>query len=195
MKSKLILTILMLSASLAMAQDKMADQLRKAIIEEESNQNLDKAIQAYQSILKQFDQERQTAAMALFHLADCYRKQGKSNQAIAAYKRVAQEFGDQTQLADASRNYLSKTYGLSQEQLAAGGNREAIAARREYRRLIEEEIRLAEMQIAGLEKRVQTGGISPSGPEMIAARRELLDMQRTLVAFDAGAPIPPIIIR
>jgi tetratricopeptide (TPR) repeat protein len=195
MKTKLALTILMLSASLAMAQEKMADSLRKAIVEEESNQNLDKAIQAYQSILKQFDEERKTAATALFHLADCYRKQGKSSEAIAAYKRVAQEFGDQTQLAEASRNYLSKTYGLNQAQLAAGSNPETIAARRQYRLLLEQEIQLMETRIVDLEKQVQAGTIWPSSSEMITARRELLELRRNLVAFDAGAPIPPITIR
>jgi transposase-like protein len=136
-----------------------------------------------------------TIAAALFHLANCCRKQGKSSEAIAAYKRVAREFGDQTQLADASRNYLSKTYGLSQAQLATGGNPEGIAARRKYRMLLQQQIRLAEVYIAGLEKRVQTGTISPSGPEMLAARNALLELQRTLAAFDAGAPIPPITIR
>src|SRR5688572_20933552 len=109
MKTRLVFGILMLSAGLAGAQDKMVEKLRKAIIEEEANQNLNKAIEAYQAILTEFDRERQTAATALFHLAECYRKQGKKEQAIAAYKRVVQEFSDQKRLAETSRNHLSKT--------------------------------------------------------------------------------------
>ena len=114
MKTRLFFGILMLSAGLAAAQDKLGEKLRKAIVEEEANQNLNKAIEAYQAILTEFDRERQTAATALFHLAECYRKQGKREQAIAAYKRVVQEFSDQNRLAGTSRNHLSKTYGLSQ---------------------------------------------------------------------------------
>lgn len=155
MKATITLAILMLSASLAAAQDRIAEQLKKAIVEEESNQNLDKAIQAYQSILAQFDEERQTAATALFHLADCYRKQGKKDQAIAAYKRVVQEFSDQTRLADASRNYLSKTYGVSQNTNAGadeGPSKQQIAdARHLYRSYLQQQIRLIEVQIQGLE--------------------------------------------
>jgi tetratricopeptide (TPR) repeat protein len=194
MKATIALAILMLSASLAAAQDKMAEQLKKAIVEEESNQNLDKAIHAYQSILAQFDEERQTAATALFHLADCYRKQGKKDQAIAAYSRVVQEFSDQTKLADASRNYLSKTYGVSQNPNAAAAGpslREIADARLRYRALLQQQVALVEDQIQGLEKQVDTGAISRSGPEMTAVLMELLDLRRTMAAVDAGAmPIP-----
>jgi hypothetical protein len=75
MKKTLALLLFICMAGMAVAQDKMADQLRKAIVEEEANQNLDKAIAAYNDILKQYDDHRITAATALFHLADCYRKQ------------------------------------------------------------------------------------------------------------------------
>ena len=151
MKTTLALAILMLSASLAGAQDKMAEQLRKGIVEEEANQNLDKAIQTYQSILAQFDQGRPTAATALFHLAECYRKQGKKDEAIAAYKRVLQEFPDQNKLAAASRDHLSKTYSISQSQSpilspTVVEQRKSAEARLWYRALLLEEIALLEQQ-------------------------------------------------
>ena len=193
MKTKLALAILMLSASVAAAQYKMADQLRKAIVEEESNQNLDKAIQAYQNILAQFTEERQTAAAALFHLADCYRKQGKRNQAIAAYRRVLQEFSDQTKLADASRTYLSRNYGVNESQTggAETATKEIAAARQRYRYLLQEQIVLAEGQIQMLQNKVEIGLVAMGGPEMTAAKMELIDLQKTLALFDAGLlPIP-----
>ncbi|MBZ5497341.1 MAG: tetratricopeptide repeat protein [Acidobacteriia bacterium] len=206
MRTHLALAILMLSASLAAAQDKMADQLRKAIVEEEANQNLDKAIQAYQSILAQFDEERKTAATALFHLADCYRKQGKTEQAMAAYRRVVQEFSDQTKLADASRNYLPKASGISQNQPTAASSasspqqvaeaRKVLEARQRYRELLQKEIVLVERQIMTMQQRVEIGAVSPGGPEMTALMKELLELQRTMAAFDAGAlPIPKDIIK
>ena len=194
MKATIALAILVLSTSLATAQDKMAEQLKKAIVEEESNQNLDKAIQAYQSILAQFDEERQTAATALFHLADCYRKQSKKDLAIAAYSRVVQEFSDQSKLADASRNYLSKTYGVNQNPNAAAAGpslREIAVARLRYRALLEQQIALVETQIQGLQREAEAGVISRG--EMTAAQMQLLDLKRTLAAFDAGAlPIPQV---
>jgi len=196
MKTALALVTLLLSASLTGGQDKMADQLRKGIVEEEVNQDLDKAIQAYQSILTQYDQGRPTAASALFRLAECYRKQGKKDEAIAAYKRVVQEFPDQNKLTAASRSHLSKTYGLSQNELsslsATGIESESLAARRRYRALLEEEIRLMENQMAQYQKRIDARTISAAGPEITKLKKEILELKRTLAAFDAGAmPIPP----
>lgn len=202
MKTTLALAILMLSASLAGAQDKMAEQLRKGIVEEEANQNLDKAIQTYQSILTQYDQGRPTAATALFHLAECYRKQGKKDEAIAAYKRVVQEFPDQNKLASASRDHLSKTYGVSQVQspilspYIVEQQRQSADARLRYRALLLEEIMLLEQQLGEYQKRVYIGTLSPTGPEMTTLRREILELKRTLAAFDAGAmPVPPTSIK
>jgi tetratricopeptide (TPR) repeat protein len=202
MKTKLALAILMLSASLAGAQEKMADQLRKGVVEEEVNQNLDKAIQIYLSVLKQFDDERPAAAAALFRLADCFRKLGRNDEAIAAYSRIVREFPDQKQLADASRTHLSRTFGSRsvpptevppKSIKAFASEREIVEARRrhDYRMLLLEEIKLLEEQLASYQKKVEIGTISPVGAEMTALKRDILELKRTLLAFDAGAmPIP-----
>src|ERR1039457_5276610 len=97
-----------LAPGLCAAQDKMAEALRKGIVEEDTNQNLNAAIQSYQSVVTQYDEDRKSAATALFRLAECYRKQGKNDQATAAYKRVVQEFADQNKLAEQSRSHLPK---------------------------------------------------------------------------------------
>jgi tetratricopeptide (TPR) repeat protein len=191
MKTKLALAILLLPATWAGAQDKLADLLRKGVVEEEASQNLEKAIQAYQSVLAQFEQGRPPAATALFRLAECYRKQGRKDQAIAAYRRVLQEFPDQNKLADASRGHLSKTYGLSQDKAAilsptAIDQRQALDARQRYRVLLLDEIRLLEEQMEGYQKRVDIGTISPMGPEMVGLKRDILELKRTVAAFDAG---------
>jgi len=101
MITKLALTILLAIPSVAAAQGKLADQLRKAIVEEEANQKLDTAIEAYTKILAQYDEDRKVAATALFHLAECSRKLGQKEKAIAAYQRVLREFTDQAALANA----------------------------------------------------------------------------------------------
>src|ERR1017187_7533731 len=108
MRTTLALALFLLAAGLCVAQDKMAEALRKGIVEEETNRNLNGAIQSYQSVLAQFDEDRKSAATALFRIAECYRKLGKNDQAAAAYTRVVQDFADQTRLAEQSRSHLPK---------------------------------------------------------------------------------------
>ena len=55
--------------------------LQRGLFEEEANHNLDAAIQAYQSVITQTDKDHQFAATAIFRLGECYRKQGKTNEA------------------------------------------------------------------------------------------------------------------
>src|ERR1039458_1122933 len=109
MRTVLALAILMSAPGWCAAQDRMAETVRKGILEEETNGNLNAAIQSYQSVVTQYDEDRKSAATALFRLAECYRKQGKSKEAIAAYSRVVRDFADQSKLADPSRSQLSKT--------------------------------------------------------------------------------------
>jgi tetratricopeptide (TPR) repeat protein len=96
----------------AQTQERLSDQLRKGIVQEETGQNIDKAIQAYQAVVARFDEDRKTAATALFRLAECYRKAGKREQAVAAYQRVVREFADQATLVESSRRQLIGTFGL-----------------------------------------------------------------------------------
>jgi len=180
MITKLLLALLLAIPGVAAAQDKLADQLRKAIVEEEVNQNLDKAIQAYQSILAQYDEERKTAAAALFHLADCYRKQGKKDQAIAAYQRVARDFSDQTALAGASRNHLAQTYRT--ESVPSGASQEQVV----QMRLLTDLIMLVGKQIKEAETRVELGVLHPNSPEIIAAKKELIELKLRMEAMRQG---------
>ena len=81
--------------------------LQKGLFEEEANHDLNAAIQAYQSVIKAFDQDRKLAATAVFRLGECYRKQGNTNEANVQYERVIREFSDQTPLVALSRSYLA----------------------------------------------------------------------------------------
>ena len=174
MKKILVLLFLILIAGTAVAQEQMADRLRKAIVEEEAGQNLDKAIDAYNDILAQYDKCRTTAATALFHLADCYRKQGKKEPAIAAYQRFLREFPEQVKLADASRNYLASTYGIRAQQNPEA-EKQAEAKRNKNNRKLEIE---KKVEIEGLVTRI----------EMIRRKIELTEseIQRTQKNVGAG---------
>jgi tetratricopeptide (TPR) repeat protein len=106
MRTVLMVAILVGAAATAAAQDRLADQLRKGIVQEEASQNLDKAIQAYRAIVAQYDEERKAAGTALYRLAECYRKAGKHEQADAAYQRVLREFSDQGAIVESSRQQV-----------------------------------------------------------------------------------------
>ena len=74
MKATLPLTFLLLSAGWLRAQVRLTETLNKAILEEESQHNLPAAVADYQQVVAAFDEERHTAAAALFRLAECQRK-------------------------------------------------------------------------------------------------------------------------
>jgi cytohesin len=97
------------------ATNELTSILQKGLFEEEANRNLDAAIAAYQSLVTQFDKDRQVAATAIFRLGECYRKLGKTNEAVAQYDRIVREFSDQQTLATLSRQDLA---GLSAAALA-----------------------------------------------------------------------------
>ena len=81
--------------------------LQQGLFEEQANRNLDAAIADYQALARQFDQDRQLAATAVFRLGECYRMQGKTNEAALEYQRIIRDFADQTQLATLSRQNLT----------------------------------------------------------------------------------------
>ncbi len=106
MKTKLLLLLAVLLPFAAHAADDLSTALQKGLFEEEANQNLPAAIQAYQALLAASDDQRKLAATALFRLGECYRKLGQTNDAIAQYQRLIRDFTDQTTLATLSRQNL-----------------------------------------------------------------------------------------
>ncbi len=96
---------LMPSASPA-ATNELTALLQQGLFEEQANRNLDAAIADYQSLAAQFDKDRQLAATAIFRLGECYRMQGKTNEAALEYQRIVNEFPDQTPLVTLSRQNL-----------------------------------------------------------------------------------------
>ena len=81
--------------------------LQKGLFEEEANQNLEAAIQAYQTVIAQAEEQRKIAATAVFRLGECYRKKGLTNEAAAQYQRVLRDYSDQPTLATISRQNLT----------------------------------------------------------------------------------------
>lgn len=158
--------------------------LQKGLFEEEANHNLPAAIQAYQSVVNQFDQDRKLAATAVFRLGECYRRQGKTNEAGAHYQRVLREFADQAPLIELSRQNLA-ALGVAPQSTV--GTASSAAARQEQKRLLEEEIKLVQQKLDRQQKQSQNALISPE--DLFITQRELLELKRQMAALDAGAPI------
>lgn len=198
MRTALMVAMLVAAAAPALAQERLADQLRKGIVEEEASQNLDKAIQAYQSIVARYDEDRKTAGTALFRLAECYRKAGKREQAIAAYQRAVREFADQSAIVEPSRTKLATTFGVVDSRevrpsaaatreprgqaLRTVSPREVRPERQEATRqgptgsleVTKVEIDLLGKRLADVQKKVELGMVPPSDYEELRAQQAIL---------------------
>ena len=95
------------AALLPAATNDLSTSLQKGLFEEEANHNLGAAIQAYQAVVTQLDDARNLVATAVFRLGECYRKQGKTNDAIAQFERILRDFSDQSTLVTPSREKLA----------------------------------------------------------------------------------------
>jgi ankyrin repeat protein len=161
------------------ATNDLSGVLQQGLFEEEANHDLSAAVRAYEAVVGQFDKDRKLAATAVFRLGECYRKQGHTNEANLQYQRVLREFADIPELVTVSRQNL---VALGGQLAAASGS--SLAARQEQKRLLEQEIGLVEKKLAAAEKQYKVGAISEN--ELLAARREVLELKRQLAALDVG---------
>lgn len=187
MKATLALALLPLSAAGLRAQSRPTEILNKGILEEESLHNLAAAVADYQQVVAAFDESRQTAAAALFRLAECQRKLHHDDQARAAYERIVREFADQGRVAELSRTILAATYKVSAAPPAPvvfAVDPQAENARRAYRLALQQSLTLAQNDLARIEQQIRLGAL---GPEALSdAKERSLKLQRDLAAFDMG---------
>jgi ankyrin repeat protein/N-acetylneuraminic acid mutarotase len=123
------------------------------LFEEEANQNLGAAIQAYQTVANQFDKDRKLAATAIFRLGECYRKQGNTNDAATQYERILREFSDQPTLVTLSRQSLAGMGSAPPPAATTAGQTAASAAV-----VAEAEAATLEAQVAELKSLTAGGG-------------------------------------
>src|ERR1035441_10726136 len=133
------------------ATNDVTTALQRGLFEEEANQNLGAAIQAYQTVANQFDKDRKLAATAIFRLGECYRKQGNTNDAATQYERILREFSDQPTLVTLSRQSLT---GMGSAPPVSANSAISDTARQEQKRLLEEEIKLVNQQLVEQQKQV-----------------------------------------
>jgi len=166
---------------LSAATNDLSGLLQKGLFEEEANRNLDAAVQAYQALVTAFDQDRKLAATAVFRLGECYRKLGKTNEAVLQYERIVREFADETTLATLSRQNLA---GVGLKNDAPGSLAISHAARQEQKKLLEAEIKLAEQDLAEVKKQVEAGRATQQ--DQRNKEREILQLRRQLATLDAA---------
>lgn len=164
-----------------LAADALTSALQQGLLEEEINRNLPAAIESYQRVIDQYQAQRQAAATALFRLGECYRKQGKATEAVAHYRRIVAEFGDQTLLAGLSRTNLAllSAEGPTATEPRSGPLAPAVQRQKD---LIEQELALVEQQIGTKRQFVQSGR-APSD-DVLALQREALALQRQMAALE-----------
>jgi ankyrin repeat protein len=194
MKTATWSAVLMLMGALApdlRAADPAQESLQKGLIEEEANRDLDAAIQAYQAALDQFDDQRKTAGTAVFRLAECYRKLGKTNEAGLQYQRVVREFADQTNLLALSRKELDR---MPQFRARSGVGRGPATgeigavedAQARQKELLQQELALVEQSLEMAQKRFESG--RSSNEEILKIQREILTLKRQMAELDAKRP-------
>jgi len=120
MKTRLCVCILLLAAAARAQTNSLTTLLQQGLFEEQANRNLDAAIADYQSLAIQFDKDRQIAATAVFRLGECYRTQGKTNEAALQYQRILRDFSDQKALATLSRQNLAGLGATAPETKPSG---------------------------------------------------------------------------
>lgn len=177
---KLGVLILLLAAAVAPAQtNNLTALLQQGLFEEQANRNLDAAIADYQALARQFDKDRQLAATAVFRLGECYRMQGKTNEAALEYQRILRDFPDQATLATLSRQNLT---GMGMTSAPA-----AAVALQTQKDLLSKQIDLAGQDLADAQRRAQTG-VAPQA-DVRTAEREVLRLKQQLAALDSGRPV------
>lgn len=102
-----VLGILITAAVLGAFSQTGEDFFQKALRLERNEGKLMEAIELYETILKQFPENREVAAKAQFHIGLCYEKLGLK-QAQKAYQTVIQNYGEQKEVVAKAQDRLSK---------------------------------------------------------------------------------------
>lgn len=120
MKTTFLLFISALVTSTVLGEsDPLSSAVQKGLFEEEVNRNFKAAIEAYESAIAQFDENRQLAATAIFRLAENYRRAERPEEARALYERVVREFHDQDELVHLAMERLPSGSGSPAEPTLA----------------------------------------------------------------------------
>ena len=104
-----------LLATLALAAQSPAELLEKAIYAEETVGDLDQAIQIYKQVVTDAQAAKASAAQAQYRLGQCLLKQKKTDEAMAAFSQVIENYPDQTEWVAKARQQVPEKPQLQLE--------------------------------------------------------------------------------
>jgi len=111
MKSRIFIFIFLAFAVVILSSayiQQSAEQLyQSGLYKEEVEGELEKAIEIYERIIKDFPENESTAAKALYHIGMCYEKLGKQ-EALKAYQRLIDEYPGQKQEVALAKERLAR---------------------------------------------------------------------------------------
>lgn len=174
-----------------MAEDVVQERFRKALFAEESDQDLAEAVRGYEAVLEGAETPLRTAATALYRLGECHRKLGRTNEAVAAFGRLAREFPGQTNLVRLARQNLvalgkgePASVVLPSSDMGASGVAESNPAVRKAQADLAEAARIeAVLETARDPGNRSVRDILEAGlptPELIQQKRRILDLSHQL---------------
>ncbi len=109
------------------AAESLEQSFQSALLAEEARRDIDAAIRGYEAVIAQVDAQRALAATAVFRLGECYRKVGRTNDAVAQYQRLLRDFPAEATLARLSRENLA-ALGAAPREIASTNDAPALAA-------------------------------------------------------------------
>ncbi|MBX3744689.1 MAG: ankyrin repeat domain-containing protein [Verrucomicrobiae bacterium] len=113
MKTPSLVPLLVLVGSLSApwwtvrAAESIERAFEAALLAEEGRRDLTGAIRGYESVVAQVDTQRALAATAVFRLGECYRKLGRTNDAVIQYQRLLRDYAGETVLVQLSTENLA----------------------------------------------------------------------------------------
>ncbi|MEX0322726.1 MAG: tetratricopeptide repeat protein [Puniceicoccaceae bacterium] len=113
--------ILVAGSGVTSAEPAAERLLEAGLYHEEVRGDLNAAIEVYEQISREYPGDRAVAAQALLHAGLCYERLGK-HEAQAAFRRLIEEYGDQSATVKVARQHL--------ERLGNGG--QAISVRQAW---------------------------------------------------------------
>jgi Tol biopolymer transport system component len=117
-----IVFILILAFASSASIQQSAEQLyQSGIYKEEVEGQLEKAIEIYQTIVKQFPGNREIAAKAQLHIGLCYEKLGLK-EALKAFQKVVENYPEQAEAVKTAKEKLSLI--LKAQALVEKGDKE-----------------------------------------------------------------------
>jgi tetratricopeptide (TPR) repeat protein len=159
--------------------------LTRNMLDEELNSDPQAAAKNYEAMIASFDQQRESAAQAIFRLGESYRKMGRIEEARSMYARILREFVDFPDLAKLSQRMLSENAPTQTGRSIAYSAETPNPAEQD---LMRQELALLEKELADTESLVKSGLASQNSG--LSLKREILQLKQRLARTRTQEPAP-----